>query len=445
MIEQRVRDFIAGRKLLDEGSQVLVGLSGGADSVALLRILLRLGYRCIAVHCNFHLRGEESERDRQFVTDLCRKLGVRLEICSYNTRAYASAHKLSIEMAARELRYADFERLRIETGAKAVCIAHHRDDSVETVLMNLIRGTGLKGLAGIRPRNGYIVRPLLCVSRQDIEAYLAGLGQDYVTDSTNLETDFTRNKVRLELLPMIRSINPSADECIMDTARHIRQSIDVYADAVERARAQVCHMNDSNDGSDIDIQALLSLPSPQTILFEILSPYGFSDPQIEQVFNSLSAESGREFKAGDYIVYKDRDFLLLRKSEICQHSMEIVFKAEDGKIIDLPDGHRLEISIVPAGSAISRKPDVATFDAAKAGQQLQVRCWRQGDSFVPFGMKGRKLLSDFMTDLKLSVPDKRGQLVLTDGNDILWVIGRRTDNRYRVTDRTVSQLVIRLL
>ena len=157
----------------------------------------------------------------------------------------------------------------------------------------------------------------------------------------------------------------------------------------------------------------------------------------------LGPFSGRAFKAGDFTVYKDRDCLLIRKS--FTQPTEIPLRVVDGTSVSLPDGHRLEISIVPAGTQISKDPNVATFDVAKVGHELQVRCWRQGDSFVPFGMKGRKLLSDFMTDLKLSLPDKRGQLVLTDGNDILWVIGLRTDNRYRVTDRTLSQLVIRLL
>ena len=189
----KVKEFISSNALLKDGAHVIVGLSGGADSTALLMVLLRLGYRCTAVHCNFHLRGAESDRDQQFVTDLCKKLGVELKVCSYDTQSYARQNGISIEMAARELRYADFERIMNDTGADAVCIAHHRDDSVETVLLNLIRGTGIKGLTGIKPRNGHIIRPLLCVSRQEIEDWLHKEDQPYITDSTNLETDYTRN------------------------------------------------------------------------------------------------------------------------------------------------------------------------------------------------------------------------------------------------------------
>ena len=197
----KIKDYISQNNLLTDGTTVVVGLSGGADSTALLLILIRLGYRVHAVHCNFHLRGDESNRDQQFVTDLCNRLGIELEICQYDTQKYASEHGISIEMAARELRYADFERIMQKCGACAVCIAHHRDDSVETVLLNLIRGTGIK------PRNGNIIRPLLCVSRQEIEDWLKEIGQPYVTDSTNLESDYTRN-TRLQLVWPSAKLSP---------------------------------------------------------------------------------------------------------------------------------------------------------------------------------------------------------------------------------------------
>ena len=220
----RIKEYIGSNKLLEDGAKVIVGLSGGADSTALLLVLLRLGYRVHAVHCNFHLRGSESDRDRRFAEDLCNRLGVEFTVCDYDTRKFASDNGISIEMAARHLRYADFERIMTECEASAICIAHHRDDSVETVLLNLIRGTGIKGLTGIKPRNGYIIRPLLCVSRQEIEEWLKQVGQTYVTDSTNLETDYTRNKIRLQLLPLMRSINPSADESVISTAGHLQQT-----------------------------------------------------------------------------------------------------------------------------------------------------------------------------------------------------------------------------
>ena len=204
-----VRAYIEKYRLLTENRPVLVGVSGGADSIALLTILVESGYSCIAAHCNFHLRGDESLRDEQFVREYTRKLDVPFLMTDFDTRKYAADRHLSIEMAARELRYGWFEEQRAATGAQAVAVAHHRDDSVETLLMNLVRGTGIRGMSGIRPRNGFVVRPLLAVSREDILEWLAGRGLTYVTDSTNLSDAYTRNFIRLRVLPLLEEINPS--------------------------------------------------------------------------------------------------------------------------------------------------------------------------------------------------------------------------------------------
>ena len=210
----KVRDFIDREGLLTPEGLYIVALSGGADSVALLRILHHLGYRIEAAHCNFHLRGAESDRDETFVKSLCSSLNIPIHLIHFDTAEYASLHQVSIEMAARELRYGYFDQLCKDIGASAVCVAHHRDDAVETFLMNLLRGSGIHGLTGIRPRNGNVIRPLLCLSRDEIEQYLHSIGQDYVTDSTNLVDDVVRNKVRLNVLPLLKDINLRAAENI---------------------------------------------------------------------------------------------------------------------------------------------------------------------------------------------------------------------------------------
>ena len=219
--EQNVEQFIARHQLLDKDKPCLIALSGGADSVSLLLALLHLGYKTEACHCNFHLRGSESVRDEQFCVSLCERLGVPLHRIHFDTEQYASLHKVSIEMAARELRYRYFEQLIQDLEAQGVCVAHHRDDSVETLLINLIRGTGINGLTGIAPRNGHVLRPLLDVSREDILEYLSLQQQDYVTDSTNLVPDVVRNKIRLQVLPLLRTINPSVSDSIATTATHL--------------------------------------------------------------------------------------------------------------------------------------------------------------------------------------------------------------------------------
>lgn len=442
LLTVKVKDFIRSNNLLEDGASVVVGVSGGADSTALLLILLRLGYRVHVAHCNFHLRGAESERDQQFVTDLCNRLGIELEIFQYDTQQYASDHGISIEMAARELRYADFGRIMQQKGASAVCIAHHRDDSVETMLLNLIRGTGIKGLTGIKPRNGHIIRPLLCLSRQEIEDWLHGIGQTYVTDSTNLETDYTRNRIRLQLLPMMRSINPDVANAIAHTAEHLQQAYTIYRQAIDQAAAGI--IAECPDGFRIDIQALKQVPQVQAFLFEILSPLGFNSSQIKQIAESADSQPGPRFSSATYMVWKERDSFLVSRTPNSAPK-QITIGIVPGTTALLPDGRMLLINTAPAESAISRDPQVATFDADMLHDgRISIRKWRDGDWFIPFGMKGRKLLSDYLTDCKISAIEREHQLVVTHGNDIIWVIGHRSDNRYRVTAATKLMITLEL-
>ena len=438
-LELKVRDFITKESLLPNGCRVIVGVSGGADSVALLRILLSLGYDCHAVHCNFRLRGDESERDCRFTEELCRQLGTELTVCGYDTSGYASQNGISIEMAARELRYRDFGRIMKEQGAGAVCIAHHQDDSVETVLLNLTRGTGLKGLTGIKPRNGDIVRPLLCASRKEIETYLTEIGQPFITDSSNLETDFTRNRIRLMLLPLMREINPSAGSAILSTARHLQQAYLFYTASVAETRRKV--VSERNGNLEIDIDALRQAPSVEGFLFEILSPAGFNDASINGIAASLDSQPGTRFLSESHILLKDRGkFILMPLKKEEPETVSIL--TINGFTVQLPDRRRISVRIEEKGAPVSRDADTATFDADMLPDTLTVRQWRKGDWFIPFGMKGRRLVSDFMTDRKMNLAEKHSQLVVTGGDDIVWVLGMRTDNRYRVTERTLRQLIL---
>lgn len=409
----------------------LVALSGGADSVALLRLLLRLGYKVEAVHCNFQLRGDESQRDERFVRQLCQQLQVPLHLVHFDTHTYATLHKLSIEMAARELRYRYFDQLRADTGADAVCVAHHRNDSVETVLMNLLRGTGIHGMVGIRPRNGHIVRPLLCVSRSELEEYLADLGQDFVTDSTNLVADVVRNKIRLRLIPLLEELTPAAVENISTSAAHLAEAEKLYNAAVEERLADIA------DGDAIDIRQLLSLPSPESILFELLRRYGFSSEQSTTIFHRLNAPTGRLFSSPTHDLLIDRGRLLIEQHLSPLPPLTI---PEPGTYV-LGDDRRLHVQITD-GIDMSRSPQRATLDADKVTFPLTLRPLVQGDRFIPFGMKGSRLVSDYLTDRKRTLFDKRRQLVLTNANgQIVWLIGERTDNRFRIepdSRRTLS-------
>jgi len=438
----KIREYIRTNTLLRDGAHVIAGVSGGADSTALLLVLLRLGYHVHAVHCNFHLRGTESDRDQAFVTELCKKTGVKLTVCSYDTQSYARQKGISIEMAARELRYADFERISKENGACAVCIAHHRDDSVETVLLNLIRGTGIKGLTGIKPRNGNIIRPMLCVSRQEIQEWLQKENQPYINDSTNLETDYTRNKIRLQLLPLMRSINPDVDNAVSETAAHLQQSYSVYRDAMDKAVADI--IKKTGDGFTIYIPSLCELPSADAFLFETLSPLGFNSTQIDSIVTATESQPGIQFKSPTHILVKDRRTFIVQPLTLSPEPLTINIKP--GSSLTLPDGRTLRITTVPAGTPVSQNPHVATFDMSLFNEgTLTIRPWAAGDRFIPFGMRGSKLVSDFLTDIKINSSERHNQLVATFNNNIVWVLGHRTDNRYRVTEQTAKQLILTLI
>lgn len=239
----QVRHFAHHHQLFTPRGKYIIALSGGADSVSLLLVLKHLeselGISLEAAHCNFHLRGDESLRDEQFCQQLCRRLHVPLHLVHFDTHAYADLHHVSIEMAARDLRYAYFEQLRRDIHAADICVAHHRDDSVETLLLNLVRGTGLRGLRGIQPRNAHIIRPLLSHSRQQIEQYLDAIGESYVTDSTNLHNDVKRNKIRLNIIPLLRELNPSASQSIFETSLRVTEALKVFDEAIQRSIADV--------------------------------------------------------------------------------------------------------------------------------------------------------------------------------------------------------------
>ncbi len=464
---KRVGEFVDRNGLLGPDGCHIVAISGGADSVALLLILKRLGYRIEAAHCNFHLRGEESDRDEQFVVSLCQREDIPVHLIHFDTTTYASFHQVSIEMAARDLRYRYFEQLRQDIGASEVCVAHHQDDAVETLLMNLIRGTGIHGLTGIRPRNGHVVRPLLCVTRQEIIDFLDGMGQDYVTDSSNLVPDVVRNKIRLQVLPLLQSINPAASANIARTAQRIGDAEKTFNGAVKTA------VNKLLVDNTIDIDALLREPSPESILFEILTPLGFTPSQIEQlngclpldlgplatevmqesstsnlqpsIFNVQSSisSSGKMFSSPTHEVLIDRRRLVIDERRAPLPTMRI---PETG-VYRYSDTLKFRFTTT-ADVTVSKDPQCATLDADKVSFPLTVRPVQQGDRFQPFGMKVSRLVSDYMTDRKRSLIDKRRQLVVTDaGGAILWLVGERTDQRFCVdaATRRVLSILIKVL
>ena len=524
-VDQALR-FATAHQLLTPGGKYIIALSGGADSVSLLLVLKHLeselGITLEAVHCNFHLRGDESLRDEQFCQQLCRRLHVPLHLVHFDTHAYADLHHVSIEMAARDLRYAYFEQLRRDIHAHDICVAHHRDDSVETLLLNLVRGTGLRGLRGIQPRNAHIIRPLLSHSRQQIEQYLDALGESYVTDSTNLHNDVKRNKIRLNVIPLLCELNPSASQSIFETSLRVTEALKVFDEAIQHAIADVTipprgctclkctnqpvekcpnqavkkspnqavekctnqpvekcpnqavekctnqpllvHLRQVHPLSNcpnqpvencttpqtqnspliISVDRLKQQPSPEYTLHEILSPRGFTSAQIEQIYTSLDTNpTGKIITSCSHELAFDRSTLILQPKTptLLVRPMHI---PETGTYV-LSDNLKLKVETEECGDRYepSRTADCASLDASDIKFPLTLRHIQPGDRFVPFGMTGTKLLSDYLTDRKKNIFEKRAQLVLTDAQQrILWLVGERTDNRFRITPHT--QQVLRL-
>ncbi len=435
---RKVSHFIQQHCLLDKSKSYLVALSGGADSVALLRVVHQLGYSMEAAHCNFHLRREESDRDEAFCVSLCETLGIPLHIAHFETEEYAKAHHLSIEMAARNLRYGYFRRLIADIGAGGVLVAHHKDDSVETVVMNLIRGTGIHGLTGIAPVHDGVIRPLLCVGRTQILEFLEEIGQDYVTDSSNLVDDVVRNKIRLNILPLMREINPSVSDSIAEMSVKLAEVSLVYDEEMLRRAKRALVAAD-----DDDVKAYrLDLMTCEGILFHILYPLGFTPKTIEDAFVAVSNHRvGAVFVSDTHEMLVDRTLMIIMSRVKPFQTMKIPIPGRF--VIGQQMTLRVEVLDKGADFVVSRDSDCATLDAGKVEFPLFLRLVQPGDRFSPLGMNGSKLVSDFLTDQKVNLLEKRRQLVVADaGNHILWIVGRRPAHPYRVTDKTSRVLLL---
>lgn len=434
---QKVEEYITKHQLLSPNDKVIIGVSGGADSVAMLDILFNLKYDCIIAHCNFHLRGEESNKDAEFVQVLCKKYNLTYNKIDFDTELYASTNRISIEMSARELRYNWFEKLRQKYDASAIAVAHHIDDSVETVLLNLARGTGIRGLTGINVKNGYIIRPLLCLSRNDIVQYLDKKGLSYVTDSTNNEDIYTRNKIRLNIIPLLETINPSVKKAILRTSGHLQQVENIYNEYIESAKKEIV------SNCKVHIQKLLAYKEPSAILYEILSEYGFNPSTANDIFEVLESQSGKSFYSDSHRLVKDRDCLIIQPIDQQTPSTEDIYTiGKEDSSINYPIRINIKKVDINKDFRIEKTPNKLYIDTKKIKYPLTIRHWKKGDWFIPFGMKGKKKISDYFSDNKFSLFDKENAWLLCSGKDIVWIMGHRSDNRYRIDDSTLEALVI---
>ena len=433
-MKNKVQNFITERSLFNKEDKLILGISSGADSVCLMQILLALGYRFDLAHCNFNLRGNESDQDEVFVRKLAKEYQLQLHVKHFETQRYASENKISIQMAARDLRYAWFHDLLASENAKYIAIAHHTNDDAETFFINLVRGSGLKGLLGIKEKIDSIVRPLMAVSRAEIEQFLKENDISFREDSSNTSLKYLRNKIRHELMPLLGEMNPSIQQTISDEMKILEGVAQVYYAKIDKVRKEV--IQNENGIIQLRIAALLELDPLNNYLYELLSPYGFST--IESIAKSLNGQSGKQFFSSTHQLVVDREYILISTLE----KEDMAFKI-------LERDSKLENPIAINFRTVSDKNiildnRIAQLDFDKLQFPLTLRKWKDGDKFTPLGMQSFKKISDFFIDNKFSILDKNKQWLLCSGEDIVWVVGHRIDDRYKLQSKTKKVYIAKI-
>ncbi|MCC6689985.1 MAG: tRNA lysidine(34) synthetase TilS [Bacteroidia bacterium] len=434
------KNYISGNRLFHHTSKLLLGISGGIDSVVLLHLCYKSGFKFAIAHCNFGLRGAESDADELFVKQLAKKYKVPFYSTLFNTKQFADQKSSSIQMAARELRYNWFEKICKQNKYAYILTAHHKDDELETFFINLIRGTGISGLHGIYPRRGKIIRPLLFATRAEIEKYATQNKLNYREDSSNKSDKYIRNKLRLKIIPVLKEINPSLNRTISSTIARIRQVEQVYKKALETEIKKL--LVKKNNTYDVDIVKLAKLQPQQVYIYELLKPFGFNEDVCENLIDMIVKKStGGQFVSLSHRIIKNRNKLTIVRKEIKSAQEYLVRK--DRLFITKP----LSLSFEKQKSksyVLPRSSHIASLDYEKLKFPLTIRCWKPGDFFQPLGMNSRKKLSDFFIDNKFSQLDKENTWLLVSQNEIVWVIGYRINERYKITRNTNEVYVIRL-
>ncbi|WP_303917779.1 tRNA lysidine(34) synthetase TilS [Draconibacterium sediminis] len=425
------------KQLIKPGQKILLAISGGIDSMVLLHLFERSEFEYGIAHCNFRLRGDESDGDEAFVREQVEQHGTAAHFETFDTIEYASLKGISIEMAARELRYGFFERIRKEYEYDCIVTAHHQDDLIETFFLNLSRKTGIKGLTGIKEKKGKLIRPLLFASREDIEKYAAENSISYREDSSNNEVVFQRNFLRHKILPLFSELNPAFKKNFMASVDNLKVAYDVYKDAVGDEIQAV--LTKDKEQSVISIPALQNASHPKTVLLEILSGYGFNASVVDSVFQSLETHSGKQFFSKTHRLVKDRDAFFIQ--ELTNDEDRVYYIEEDDMELFAP--FNISIERLDANDfSIIKDPTIACIDLDEVQFPLLMRKWQQGDYFQPLGMTGFKKVSDFFIDRKMPLHEKENTWLLCSGKKIVWIMGQRLDNRFKVTPSTKHVLKI---
>ncbi|MEA3505295.1 MAG: tRNA lysidine(34) synthetase TilS [Bacteroidota bacterium] len=433
--------FISKEKLISENSKVLLTVSGGVDSVVMLDLFSKAQFAFSIAHCNFNLRGDESDNDQKFVEELAKKYNVELFLKSFDTAGYASENGVSIEMAARDLRYDWFNVLSVENDFELIATGHHLDDQLETFFINLFRGTGISGLHGILPKKNNVIRPLLFAYRDEIEKYAADNNLEFREDSSNTSFKHFRNKIRHKLMPVLSDIDKNSKSMFNNNIARFRETEMLLNSFIEEKKNSI--VSEKDGAKYIEIESLINISGKKTFLFQILKQYGFNYDVVSNVIDSINKESGKIFYSAKYRLVRDRDFLVLTPINHHQSSCFAIYDEE--QIIDC--GVKLNIIKQPftKNTVISTNKDMGMVDYNKLKFPLVVRKWIKGDKFRPLGMKGMKKLSDYFVDNKFSLIDKENTWIIESDGKIVWVIGNRLDDRFKITPKTKQILTIEII
>ena len=434
--------FIRENQLVGEGQKILLAVSGGMDSMAMLELFCESGYEVGVAHCNFYLRGKESDDDEAFVREVTR--GKRLPFYSkaFDTLAFAGENGISVQMAARDLRYEYFRQIAQEHGYGLIATAHHLDDQTETFFINLSRGSGIAGFHGIRPKNGKLIRPLMFAHREEIEAYVRNNSIPYREDSSNSSLKYIRNKIRHQIIPLMRDLNPAFDSEIERTITHLSQTEEIFREYIARRKTELF---EEHDGSVLlDIDKVKALPAPNTFLYELIAEFGFNKNDVVSILQSIGKDPGRQFFSATHRLVVDRKKMIIVPVEHSADEQRTHWIEAGTGEISVPVKLRFS-SHKRSSHKISADKSKASLDLDKLVFPLTLRRWREGDAFIPLGMTNHKKLSDFFIDGKYSLIQKENCWLLCSGDDIVWVVGDRIDDRFKVTEATEAVLEVSMV
>ncbi|KQN38292.1 tRNA(Ile)-lysidine synthetase [Pedobacter sp. Leaf41] len=436
---KQFQDFINQHELFARDNRILLAISGGKDSVLMLHLFKAIGVNIGVAHCNFNLRGDEAQRDENFVKMLSASLDVPFYLTHFDTKKYAAENKISTQMAARDLRYPWFEEIRVKYGYDLVASAHHQNDTLETMLINLTRGTGISGLHGILPKRQHLIRPLLFLNRNEIDEIIDKNHLDFVEDSSNQSTQYTRNKIRLGVIPKLKEINPDLEKTFTENAVRFAEVEAFLNTAVKKLAAKILQKKD--DGVYIAIDEIVKLNPQRLLFFELLKPYGFTESVVQEILSHLNSLSGTHFFSSTHQAIINRDYLVIAEKNVDSVFNQFIHPSTYNILFGKDD--------ITLSFSSEIKFEVGHYkafvNADKLIFPLIVRNWQNGDKFIPLGMRQLKKVSDYFIDEKVPIHLKATTPILVNGNgDIVWIVGMRQDNRYKLTAATKKVAIFEL-